>query len=182
MIFQLPLSHTAQASAYCTTRSPLTQANFSLSSSGPDPSPSSGMVPLTSFRTFPESCNLCGYGLKGQAAAGREGERRGGVGRYGTIEEASPGVGRPPSTSQAQVNSQQASHPSISAAPTFSWPPQPYLSHQPGPTSNHPPSHLHGNQSFAAPQDVGDKTCLQGSPGSHLPIPGRDGSRLKALD
>lgn len=84
------------------------------------------------------------------------------------MEEASPGVGRHTSTSQAQVNSQQAPHPPISAPPTFSWAPQPYLSHQPGPTSNHPPSHLHGNQSCAAPQDVGDKTC----PNFHPPIRG----------
>lgn len=43
------------------------------------PLPSSNMVLLTSFSTLSKSCNLCGHRLRGQAAAGREGERREGV-------------------------------------------------------------------------------------------------------
>lgn len=104
------------------------------------------------------------------------------------MEEASPGVGRHPPTSPAQVNSQQAPHPPIAAAPTFSWAPQPYRRRQPGPTSNHPPSHLQGNQSFAAPQDGGDKTRPKGISKFAATHPrvafvsGRDESRLRPLD
>lgn len=133
------------------------------------PLPSSGTVLLTSFSALPKPCNLCGHRQEGRAAAGRRGERREGVGvRLGRGSKSR--CRKTPLNPQAQVSSQQASRPS--AAPTFSWAPQPYLSHQPGPTSNHPPSHLHSNQSFAAPQDVGDKTCPLGWPGSHPPIPG----------
>lgn len=128
------------------------------------PLPSSGTVLLPSFTTHPKSWNLCGHRLQ-QEGKGKAGKGWG----QGTTEEAGPGVGRHPSTSRPQVSGQQASGPSFSAAPTFIWAPQPYLSHQPGPTSNRPPSRLH---SSAAPQDVGDKTCPQGPPGSHPPIPG----------
>lgn len=123
------------------------------------------------FGTLPRSCNLCVHRLRGQAAAGGKGRGTGRGGRNSTTEEASPDIGRHTSTSQAQVNSQQASHPSTSAAPTFSWAPQPYLSHQPSPTSNYPPSHLHSNQNLAAPQEVGDKTCPRGPPSLYPPIP-----------
>lgn len=75
-IFQLLSSHTAHASAYCThVECPSPELIPHSASSQPHPFSILSHSPAH-FSTRPKSCNLFrGHRLKGQAAAGREGDR-----------------------------------------------------------------------------------------------------------